>query len=450
MVRQVSPKRTPGWKGVLAVSVAGAAVLWHILACMESPMAFSPSGKELAFVTMAPYGHEDLHLIGKHVYRLIVVSNGKRARIIERTDKHMLSAPAWSPDGQQLCYLRVPLLTQQQAEKIRSEAKRRRETLKSQPRFPHADAPPTQPTDSEEGRTLDRALPPLDKAAEFYTNALAVPPVPVQLVVRDAKATDVIAATVTVELPVLELASDKPGSGLFYLYLLARPQYAPDGQWVYFCAGNVVVGVNPKTGAKRLLAAPAVLAALSPDGKTIAAAHEEMISFVRTDGSRCTAIRWEKGLSPSGIAWADNETLALLSSEGNKVLLYAVDTSGRVRRTQSVPKPQKDTAGSSGELALAPDGKHVVVGYSREVLFLDAAGKVLHRWQHEKNFMGQPTFSPDGKRVAMKYMADVEKNMPQVTAIVFFSAEGKELSRVKVPPVAAADLKRPATKTKEE
>ena len=74
MVRPMNDVRTPGWKAILAVTVAAGALLWHVLACTESPMAFSPGGKDLAFVTMNPYDRQDVHLAGKRLYRLCVRS----------------------------------------------------------------------------------------------------------------------------------------------------------------------------------------------------------------------------------------------------------------------------------------------------------------------------------------------------------------------------------------
>lgn len=436
MVRQVRPARaipTPGWKAVLAVAVAGAALLWHILACTESPMAFSPSGKDLAFVTMTPYDGDDLHLTGKHTYRLAVLSQPGRVKIIEETDRHMLSAPAYSPDGKYLACLRVPLLSPEAAEKLAKLAEQRCKLLKDAPAAPEGF--PRRKDDAPQGETKDLALPPLEKAAEFHSNVLAGPTLPVELVVRDAMATDIVVASVTLDLPVLDYVAKEPGQGLLFLYLLTRPQYAPDGQWIYFCAGKVVLGVNPRTGERKLLAAPATLAALSPDGRTLAAAHDKTIAFVATDGQRTTALRWEKDLSASGVVWADKDTLALLTSgkEGKPAELKLLRTDGTVARTTALPKSPPDGGTDTGELALSPDGRHVVVSYGRQVQFLDARGKVLGTWSGEKFRLQQPTFSPDSKRVAFKRIFEGPEGKDAAVEIAFFSPEGKELSAVKLP-----------------
>ena len=427
MVRQVADARTPGWKAVLAVSVAGAALLWHVLACTESPMAFSPSGKDLAFVVMTPYDLKDLHLLGGHTYRLMVARQGKKARIVEQTDRHMLTAPAFSPDGKCLAYLRIPLMTKEDADKLGEKTAQRAKLLEEKLVYPLGGRPAdTQPAD-EAGETKDLALPAIQRVAEFYKNALSTPLVPVELVVRDAMATEVVMATVTIELPVLATSMQDSSGGLVYTYLLTRPQYSPDGQWIHFCLGSIAAAVNPKTAAKRLLAAPATVSVLSPDGKTLATAYDRDITFVRTDGSRKAAIRWEGDLSASGIVWADNKTLALLVPDDKQAEIRFLQTDGNVIRTFAVPKPQRKSEQSSGELALAPDRKHIVIAYGKEVHFLDAAGGLLNRWQGERAELSQPTFTPDGKRVAFRRLRE-----GGVQEIVYFSPDGHEIPDAKV------------------
>ena len=436
MVRHMTDLKTPGWKAVLAVTVAAGALLWHVLACTESPMAFSPSGKELAFVTMSPYGHEKLGLAGKHVYRMCVLSEGKRVKVVERTDKHMLTAPTYSPNGKHLAYFRIPLLTEKAATELRERIDKRRKALEDIGRLTAAPGATTKAAEPNEPETKDLTLPPLAKAVEFYKNALLGPHVPVQLVVRDAMATDLVLATATIDLPMSDFQSDRP-EGLMFLYLLARPQYSPDGKWVYFCAGNVAFAINPKTGARRILAAPVTVAFLSPDGKTLAAVGDDHLAFVRTDGQKTTAIRWDKQLSASGFAWVDDRTFALLSpedKEDKKVDLHFVRTDGKLLRSMPLPKPGSLSKESTGELAVAPDGKHVVLAYGKEVQFLDGKGKVLSTWRGDKQVLSQPTFTPDGRRVAFKRIGEGPDGQTVVTDIVFFSAAGKEFARVKIPP----------------
>jgi hypothetical protein len=222
MIRNV---RTPRWKALLAVSVAGAALLWHVLACMESPMAFSPGGKHLAFVA-TEYGKATTQPVaGERHWRLIVVSEAKRARLVEQTDRYMLTAPAYSPNGQHLCYFRVALPTRREAEKLRQDAERRREQLKALEPFretrlasePDAGAAATSQPFQDSGGV--RSLPSLSQFVEFWQKALLNPRTAAVLVVRDAVALDVVVATVRMELPLLDFTQDDPAGVLGATYM---------------------------------------------------------------------------------------------------------------------------------------------------------------------------------------------------------------------------------------
>jgi hypothetical protein len=218
------------------------------------------------------------------------------------------------------------------------------------------------------------------------------------LVVRDAK-TDAVLSLTPVPLPVGE--EDKPGTEIV-AYYFSQPQYGGGG-WIYLCMGTVLVGVNPETHASRLMAAPVQTAVLSRDGKTLAALMAGEVCFIQTDGEIAVHRKWTSEISLSGLAWVGSDTLAL------------------------------------GELAVAPDGKHFVVCYGSDVLFLDSTGKVLKRWHHEVEELAQPTFAPDGQRVAFKVCVKKEGDSGNgivTVSIVFFSPTGEELSRTPVPPPA--------------
>ena len=148
MVRQVVVRFARSWKPVLAIAVAGGAVLWHVLACTESPMSFSPDGRQLAFTTMEPYEAEhNLAAAGPRLYRLMVLSEGKELQVIEETTDFMLSGPGFSPDGKRLAYLRIPLLTAKGVEKLQEHAQAREKAFGGDP-FAWADlsaSPPSRP-----------------------------------------------------------------------------------------------------------------------------------------------------------------------------------------------------------------------------------------------------------------------------------------------------------------
>ena len=110
--------RSDGWKALPLLVVAIGALVWHLLACMESPMSFSPGG-DLAFTTMEPYRSEDVVLRGAHVYRLMVLpAKATQPKVLEESADWMISAPVFSPDGKRIAYLRIPLLTAEELARI--------------------------------------------------------------------------------------------------------------------------------------------------------------------------------------------------------------------------------------------------------------------------------------------------------------------------------------------
>lgn len=453
MVRQVTEARTPGWKGMLGVLVAAAAILWHMLACTESPMAFSPSGEQLAFVTMEPFGVEQVSRKGSHVYRLMVVKGGRRLRVMEEATDHMLSAPAYSPDGKQLCYLRIQLFTEQQLKRLEQRAQKRRalwdqatsgEGAATAP-APRRSLPGAAGEPGKEPETQDRSLPRAGATMEALAKIAVNDPLPAELVVRDAKTDAVLSATP------LQIPIDRYNDEAFaLLYMLLRPQYAPDGKWIYFCASQAAIAVNWREGKQRILAAPAGFASLSPDGKTLATVQPEAIGFIRTDGQTATYRRWKKSLSPAGVVWKDNRTLVVLSAEKDKpVELNYLKTDGTLAAAKTLKPLGEAPDDVFAALALAPDGRRMVIATGSEVRFLRADGKVLNTWTdgEETLLLFSPTFTPDSKRVAFKLLVK-EDNQAHCGLILFFTPEGKELARVEVPPVRPGQTRpasRPAT-----
>jgi len=452
--------RAHAWKASAAILIAAAGLLWHILACIESPMSFSPEGN-LAFVTMEPYGGEGLAIAGTHAFRLMILSKEKKLRVIEQTTSHMLTGPAYSPDGKSLCYLRIALLKPEEKKRVVAFTKKRDElydqvtTRPAKEIWRPASAPgsTTAPASKPSGSERDLTLPPLDNFETLFRNAWVGPIVPAELVVRDS-ATDKVVSTVQIEITINTYRNnDKLDLSLFMTYLLARVQYGPGGKWVFVCPQNLLMAVDPATGNRRLLAAPVGVAVLSPDGKIFATVQDEAIGFVQTDGKKATYLAWDNKPSPGGLAWMDNKTLAILGQadrgktedKGKKVVIDFVTADGRRLDPKVLALAGQGDSDEAGELAVAPDGKHMVISFGGNVHFLTSDGKILKSWEHEKDLLVQPTFTPDSKHVAFKYMSKEER---RTAAIVFFTPEGKEVSRVAIPrikPGTTRPASQPAT-----
>lgn len=452
MVRHLNRTAPSALKAALLILIAAAGLLWHLLACTESPMAFSPDGKHLAFVTVEPYDLSDVHLAGPHAYRLMVLSHGQDLKIIEQSNDAMYSAPAYSHDGQFLCYLRIGLTTRQQAQREAQAVEQRRQKRQmpaSQPvnaPAPPANAPADQPP--LKAQYEDHTLPSAEALAKIVEATSENAPIAASLVIRE---TDTYAAvlTIPIELNTMEWEDES----LIMSYLTIRPQFSRDGKWIYLAAGNVLMAVDPQNNVLRILAAPVVAASLSPDGQWIAALQQPSVAFLRTDGQLALYKRWDGGKdpSPSGLAWIDEKTLAVLTqpeTEGDqaKVEVRLLRTDGTLVAARPITLPRAGTRENTGELALAPDGKHMVISYGHSVYFLDTEGKVLASWLAKDaqgqepgpdGWLVQPTFTPDSTQVAFKHLTQ-DADHARTKAIVFFSPEGKETSRIAIPKIDPA------------
>ena len=444
MVRQINSKVTPAWKALLALTVAGGGLLWHLLACTESPMAFSPDGENLTFVTMEPYDPDDMEITDTHLYRLIVLTKAKDLKVIEETSTFMLSAPAYSPDGKQLCYLRIPLLSQEQAEILKNTEPVKPKEIKIE--FDSTrDSETSESTAPAEPEITDLTIPPAEQIFESMEYFLAAAQIPATLVVRDAVSYAIQSRT-KIEIPL-----SQEGSELLFTYLVTQPQYSPDSQWIYVPVSHFIAGVNPAQNEIRILAGPVsfgkkvpiTIAAVSPDGKTIATIvgdEKPVLGLIQTDGQKSSYHRLTESPSPSGVVWKDNQILVLLIPEDDKdnpkIKLRFLNSDGSEQKTIPVDVPglKLEDDFAMGELALSPDGRYIALSYLNQVFFLTIKGKVLKHIKHPKEIcLVQPTFSPDSQQVAFKYLAEGKNNLDRVTEIVFFTPEGTETTRFKVP-----------------
>jgi len=441
MVRQMTNTRNLSWKALLAISVASGGLIWHIIACTESPMSFSPDGKHLAFVTMEPYDDKHFLSAGSVCYRLMVLSESQRLRVLEKTTEFMLTAPAYSPDGQRLCYLRIPLLTKAGENRLREYLAKRKKALQVKEPFRWRDVPASMPSIPSTTQSSVRqpsdvaslAMPPLEFGMSASERALMGVTVPGMLVIRDVDS-HLVVSTVPLR---LQLGKD-PLNLLFIGYHTIRPQYSSDGKWVYLCAANDVISINLATGELRHHAIGSQ-STLSPRGDVVAVNLGHAVGLVRTDGRAAAYRRLEEDISLSGMMWINKNKLAVLTFHGNsdsEPKLYFLGDDGNILGSKALRLPKKGSDQENGELAIAHDGRHMVIGYGEDVFFLNSDGKVLKHWEGKgRRKLAQPTFTPDSKQVAFKYVVKEDAPYSRVVSIVFFTPNGKETSRVVVPGV---------------
>jgi hypothetical protein len=165
----------------------------------------------------------------------------------------------------------------------------------------------------------------------------------------------------------------------------------------------------------------------------IAAMQSTGITFMGIDGLRSVTLRWPTQPFLGGMAWMDNETVALLGRDWRHHTVTLVKSDGTVLRSIDLPGVPSDEDTPTDELAVSPDGKVMVIVTPEETFFLDAAGKVVGSAKHKKRTLAHPTFTPDGKEVAFKYMDVDDLVVGRTEAIVFFSPDGKEQRRIAIP-----------------
>lgn len=430
------------WKALLAIAVVSAGLLWHMLACTESPMSFSPTG-DLAFVAQEPYGIENLALAGPTCYRLMVLAKDGDLRVLDQSVDWMLTAPSFSPDGKSLCYLRVRLLEPNEAAAVKELMNSRNRmftTLSEQSRSTHwTDQTPTTQPEAPWPAYLGKT------ANDQFTGG---PMAPAELVVRDLKS-GAVTKTIALQVPAMsyaEHANDMNGY-LPYFYLLTKPQYT-DPNTVYFaCAGVIFRAALAEEHCQPFLSLGFSVAA-SPDGKTLAGFHKGGISFINLQRETVLVKFINKDVSFSGLSWGDNQTLAVLQAphdgkdgNDNTATMQLIKTDGNVAREIQIPlNDYKTRGGAMGELAIAPDGQHMCISYGNPVLFLDGSGKVLLRLQNDDSvYLAQPTFTPDSKQIAFKKFTDAtaskKTDMKRAVGIVFYSADGKPGQEVPIAPI---------------
>jgi dipeptidyl aminopeptidase/acylaminoacyl peptidase len=435
MVRQLNPKQARTWVAYLAVFIAGGAILWHVLACRQGKMAFSPDGRRLVFTTIDPAESEenDLTLRGAARYRLCVLDGDDDVRVIEETTDAMLVGPSFSPDGKQIAYLRVLLMTKEDHERLTEHVKSRKDPFKTET-FAWKDMPTTQPAN---GSPADFALPRTDVIQEFIARRTIDAPLPAELIIRDAATHAVVHAW-----PVPLYLGPEPVQDLLIAYLATQVQYDATGQCVYLTACATSETVDVTTGERRILGVGPATARLSPDGRTLAMQTKDSIAFAAVDGSRTIYVHLEGETQLDSLAWLDNETLLALHAynetqpDGNEsgvMHLRSVPRDGTIGEPIALPKAMHEPGEHAIDLAIGPKGRYMALSRKDETFFMTTDGTVIKELETKEQSLASPTFSPDGRRIAFKLVKNDHDQANRTEAIVFFTPRGEELRRIAVP-----------------
>jgi hypothetical protein len=430
MVRQLKRKGSLAALAAIAIAVGG--LLWHLLACVDTQMAFSPDGQEIAFTVI-----DELDGSPMAQWRLFVLRGDDRLELIDSFPNGILSGPAYSPDGSQFAYLRIPNLAHVELEEgIEEEFDRRWELLEELTDADTLWIPPIADEKTPE-EPYDMSRPSALLEAEHYLNLM----VPAVLVVRDrSTATEI--HRITVGLPFLWEDTDND-LGLFLQTV--TPRYGADSELIYLLGGGIgyIQAVSVSTGdvdivSRRLGATYPVV--LSPDGTTLAGfsgsvdeVPELVISGARGDKALYIWPAFEVSLAAvTTITWKDSKTLILLSEDDE--LRAGLRT---IRATDGVetgfrPLDIECDVDAPNQLAVASTGAFMVLATMEEgVFFLDHNGDLLGDYvDPEGRVLTSPTISPDATRVALKCAEDAYR---QTLSILIMTPTGEIIREVPIP-----------------
>ena len=427
----------PRWElagSALAIAIVLAGLLWHVLACTESPMAFSPDGKNLVFTVLQPYetkgGNNNTQLCRLMVLTTAAAPDAKNLRTLEEGGV-FLTGPSFSPDGTQFCYLRIAVpeapATAPATPSIRGSAT--------------ADAPATAPAlppglilpgDPKPGtitgtETIDTGYIPEKNSGQAL------------LVVRDS-ATFKIVSTV-----VVDFSFYPTGDELAHPYLTLRPQYGASKNNIFYTDPFGMHAIDLQERSATVINRRAMCPAISPDHKTLAfvgSKEGKSVVLFTAELASQTERFFPEMVSPSGLFWINNDKLAVLTGDAKnghqKIVMLARD--GKPLTTMDLPEYKATKEEQMGELAISPDGQHMIVCYNGLVRFFDAQGKLQHDMSVKDALLAQPTITPDGARIAFKELTTIKNGdteVTQVSAIVFYNFEAKEVARVAIAPAPA-------------
>ena len=274
---------------LLPVAAAAGCQFWPLV----SSMSFSPDGRDLAVAAAKeePSGQGKNGAIERLVFRLWVISDRRKARVVEGMPKagggqYALFAPAYSPDGRELCYLRLGPIPRE---------------------------PTTRPAKPASG------------------------PPSLALVIRDAK-TDAVLCTIPIALPPRPPRAagklppgrpgrehaDAPDQESSHDAPVCAPiepplsyaRYSPCGKRIFLCFAGLAMAIERSTGRVSVLSDNAWRMRLSPDGRTLATlgfgdCDQAILKLVPTDGTPAGHLQIASK-EVRDIAWKDNRTLLVL------------------------------------------------------------------------------------------------------------------------------------------
>jgi len=336
-------KRIGYSKAVIALVAALSCIVIYILSCVLSPVTWSPDSSKIALL-VTPRGDDP----DKYAICTYDIATGEHALLDEVKKDGVLSAPAWSPDGEWIAYYKVE---------------------PSPPADPNAPAPSVEPTGAVPEKTGAQKTQEKSKTTpaveELFTEENRMLP-PFLLEVVKEKLSGELKERNTFNVKLITIRPDASERNVLRIMkwleeqggrenlMLIRPEWSRDSKYLFYArtldSFYYIGGLNIATGeAYTHLFSSLGTAAASPDGKWITSLSEAgskqlLLTLASTDGSVQKYFKLDlhinnDALKPSNaeISWSPDSRY-VLTALGGKFCILDTETG----RTQKYRDPDTE------------------------------------------------------------------------------------------------------------
>ena len=302
-------------KALIALIAAVSCLLIYILACVMSPVTWSPDSSKIALLVTPPGDNPDMFAVFTYD-----IAAGKHLLLDQVKKEGVLSVPAWSPDGKWIAYYKVePTKVQEPNSTTQTEKKTADEFF------------------SEEDKILSPFL--WDIAKEKMSEEKDIKTFDVKLMVArpDGK-----------EKKVLRTMKWAGNEDIRVRLILAQPQWSPDSGRIFYARSledgelYYIAGLNLSTDkTEALMFSSIATPAVSADGKWIASllsqngSDEAILAVAQVDGGALKYYRLDLKIDKDktlflNLMWSPDSQSILIAPEKQMCVVNAM--TGEVKK----------------------------------------------------------------------------------------------------------------------